>query len=243
MDNYLVMTLAEKHPNWRVPQLAVLGLAGVGKSSLLERLLLISVFPRRHHHHHCQHDRKQCDSSPQEGQGQGEGGAAGKGGTEEESDCEEAGGGCTYVPLHIKLRHVHKKLAAAMPPVVMRVIDTNKKVAGRTFLAAYLCDILLLLVVAVAVAVAVVAAASDAADAAAAAAADDDDDDDENKDDNDDENKDDNDDENRDDNDDSSFCCLVTAGANRRRAHSSLLRHGSPGDRAGHAEAAAGRGL
>ena len=48
-------------------------------------------------------------------------------GAEEEAE----GGGYTYVPLHIKLRHVHKKLAAyqAMPPVVIRVIDTNKKVS------------------------------------------------------------------------------------------------------------------
>lgn len=107
IDNYLVLTLTEKHPNWRVPQLAVLGMAGVGKSTLLERLLLCSVFP--------------CRNPPNE--------------TNDEKACSDGGDGdCgeyTYVPLHIKLRHVHRNIASAMPPVVIRVIDTHKKVGSH----------------------------------------------------------------------------------------------------------------
>ncbi len=47
IDAYLAASLAERKPDWRVPQLGVLGLACAGKSRLLERLLLLSVFPCR----------------------------------------------------------------------------------------------------------------------------------------------------------------------------------------------------
>lgn len=125
IDNYLVVTLAEKHPNWRVPQLAVLGLIGVGKSTLLERLLLVSVFPCRHQWRSQQHRHRLSPSVTEKAQDKGH---------TEEKDREEESGGYTYVPLHIKLRHVNKQLAAyqAMPPVVIRVIDTNKKVWYNT---------------------------------------------------------------------------------------------------------------
>ena len=112
IDNYILVTIAEKHPNWRVPQLAVLGLRHVGKSSLLERLLMISVFPT------CKRKRKRPGNNV----------VVDNDDTQQDDDNVNAVGCNTVVPLHIKLRHVHEKLAFAMPPVVMRVIDTNKKV-------------------------------------------------------------------------------------------------------------------
>lgn len=110
-DHFLQATLHEKHPLWRVPQVAVLGLVGEGKSSLLERLLLLSVFPCRD-----KHDKKERngDRNAEEISGGGV--------------TVTQRGGYTSIPLHIKLRHVHPKATVVMPPAVLRVIDTDRKV-------------------------------------------------------------------------------------------------------------------